>query len=80
MLLCRKATGSRPVVIIVHGGGWVGGDKQDMSFLFEPLSDAGFAWFSINYRLAPKHRWPACLEDVQSAIRWVKAHASEYRR
>src|SRR6185436_5862485 len=31
------------------------------------------------YRLAPKHRWPACLEDVQTAIRWVKAHAADYQ-
>lgn len=80
--------GSFPVVIIVHGGGWAGGDKKgatkpndgaDITPLFAPLTQAKFVWFSINYRLAPEHRWPACLEDVQTAIRWVKAHAREYK-
>jgi acetyl esterase/lipase len=74
-----EGDGLHPVVIIVHGGGWGSGDKLDMDFLFEPLSTAGFTWFSINYRLAPKHRWPGCLDDVNTAIRWVKSHASEYK-
>jgi alpha-L-fucosidase 2 len=43
-----------------------------------PLGKAGFAWFSINYRLAPKHPYPACIDDVETAIRWVKAHAAAY--
>ncbi len=71
--------GPFPMVIIVHGGGWSGGDKQlDITGLFEPLTQAGFVWFSINYRLAPAHRWPAAFEDVQTAIRWAKAHAPRY--
>lgn len=74
-----EGEGLHPVVIIVHGGGWVGGDKQDMRLFYASLSQAGFAWFSINYRLAPKHRWPACLDDVESAVRWVKAHAADYK-
>ena len=44
-----------------------------------PLTAANFTWFAINYRLAPTNRWPACFEDVQTAIRWVKAHAAEYK-
>jgi acetyl esterase len=47
--------------------------------LVAPLSEAKFTWFTINYRLAPRHRWPACLDDVESAIRWVRAHAKEYK-
>jgi alpha-L-fucosidase 2 len=74
-----EGKGLHPVVLIVHGGGWSSGDKLDMKFLFEPLSKAGFNWFSINYRLAPKHRWPGCLDDVNTAIRWVKSHAAEYK-
>src|SRR5471030_3296568 len=49
-----------------------------MAPMHEPLQKAGFAWFSINYRLAPKFLYPACVEDVETAIRWVKAHAAEY--
>ncbi len=73
--------GPFPVAIYVHGGGWMGGDKAnpDDSAMLEILNRAGFTWFSINYRLAPKHRWPACQDDVQTAIRWVKANASNYK-
>jgi alpha-L-fucosidase 2 len=77
--------GPFPTVILVHGGGWTAGDKSGgpqkgyMAPMHEPLTKAGFAWFSINYRLAPKYRWPAGLEDVETAIRWVKAHAAQYR-
>lgn len=75
-----EGNGPFPIAITVHGGGWSGGDKQqDISPLFKPLTDAGFAWFSINYRLAPAHRWPACFEDVQTAIRWIKSHATEFK-
>lgn len=77
--------GPFPAVILVHGGGWTAGDKSGgpkkalIAPMQEPLERAGFAWFSINYRLAPAHRYPACIEDVETAIRWVKAHAKEYR-
>ena len=74
-----EGEGLHPAVILVHGGGWSGGDKQDMKLLYDSLSEAGFGWFSINYRLAPQYRWPACLEDVQRAVRWVKDHAEEYK-
>lgn len=66
--------------ILVHGGGFTKGDKQTfIKPIFEPLAKAGFAWFTINYRLAPQHQWPACADDVVSAIKWVKAHAAEYK-
>lgn len=76
-----EGEGPFPAVVIVHGGGWRGGDKQfaGVKPLFEPVSEAGFAWFSINYRLAPKYHYPAPVEDVENAIRWVKEHAAEYK-
>lgn len=76
--------GPFPAVILVHGGGWNAGDKSGgpqkgyMAPMQEPLARAGFAWFSINYRLSPKFHYPAPVEDVETAIRWVKAHAAEY--
>lgn len=66
--------------ILVHGGGFTKGNKHTfITPLFEPLTKAGFVWFTIDYRLAPQHQWPACAEDVNAAIKWVKAHAAEYK-
>jgi pectinesterase len=71
--------GPFPAVILVHGGGWSSGDKTSgVDPLFTPLSKAGLGWFSINYRLAPKHPYPAAVEDIETAVRWVKAHATEF--
>jgi pectinesterase len=71
--------GKFPVAIIVHGGGWGNGDKEaDLVPVFAPVA-TNFTWFTINYRLAPANRWPACFEDVQTAIRWVKQHAAEFK-
>lgn len=72
--------GPFPAAILVHGGGWVAGDKQQyITYIFQPLTDAGFAWFSINYRLAPQFKFPADAEDVEAAIRFVKANAQKYK-
>jgi acetyl esterase len=66
--------------ILIHGGGFDQGSKStNVRPLFEPLTDAGFAWFSIDYRLAPAVHFPEAMEDVYSAIRWLKSHAAEYR-
>lgn len=79
--------GPFPVAILVHGGGWSNGDKAgsnhpgdsaDITPWFAPLTAAKFTWFSVNYRLAPAHPWPAGYDDVLTAIRWVKAHAAEF--
>ena len=72
--------GPFPTVIIVHGGGFARGDKQTyVPPLFEPLSQAGFAWFTINYRMHPQFKFPDAVEDVEAAIRFVKMHAKEYK-
>ena len=69
-----------PAVIIVHGGGWVRGDRRiDVEPLFKPLTEAGFPWFSIDYRLATDvTQFGVAVEDVEEAVRFVKAHAAEY--
>jgi acetyl esterase len=72
--------GPFPAVIIVHGGGFVRGDKQTyVKPLFPVLTDAGFAWFTINYRLAPGNRFPDPVHDVEDAVRWVMRNAREYK-
>ncbi len=76
-------------VILVHGGAWIAGDRaRDVEPLFTPLADAGFAWFSISYRLAGdvvRNPLAAALQlgtaenDVRRAVAFVKDHAAEYR-
>ena len=69
-----------PAAILVHGGGFdEGGKSTNVKPLFDLLANAGFAWFSIDYRMAPEFRFPQASEDVASAIRWVKANAATYR-
>jgi len=65
--------------ILVHGGGYDEGSKSTyVRPLFEPLEQAGFAWFSIDYRLAPEVQFPQAISDVYSAIRWVRSNAHKY--
>ena len=72
--------GPFPAAILIHGGGFDQGSKStNVRPLFEPLANAGFAWFSVDYRLAPAAHFPQSIEDVFSAIRWVKANAAAYR-
>lgn len=72
--------GPFPAVIIAHGGGWEAGDKDTYTTpIFEPLAKAGFAWFSIDYRLTPQARHQDQLNDLREAIRYVKAYAKSFR-
>jgi acetyl esterase/lipase len=72
----------RPAVILIHGGGWTSGSRSDMGVAARELAKAGYAAFSISYRLldtvTPRNLWPAQLDDAQRAVRWVSAHAGEY--
>lgn len=71
--------GPFPAAILVHGGGFDGGSRAtNMAPTFQPLADAGFAWFSIDYRMAPEFRFPEAREDVDTAVKWVKANAPTY--
>ena len=68
----------RPAVVVVHGGGWTAGDKQLFAQQSNQLAQRGFVAFSVNYRLAPAHPFPAAVEDVEAAVAWVRKHAKEY--
>jgi acetyl esterase/lipase len=75
----------RPAIIVIHGGGWIEGDKssfaskmQGVPGNIEDFAALGFVAATINYRLALEAPYPAALEDCQWAIRWLRAHAREY--
>jgi acetyl esterase len=76
-----RGEGPFPAVIMVHGGAWVRGDRRvDVQPLFAPLSEAGFGWFSIDYRLMTDiTQFGAAVGDVEAAINFVRARAAEFR-
>jgi acetyl esterase/lipase len=72
---------TRPAVILIHGGGWTRFDKSTMRGMGLFLARSGFVAFSVDYRLfqpPATNRWPAQLDDVQRAVRWVRANAAKY--
>lgn len=74
------ATQMHPAVVLIHGGGWTNLNKSTMRGMGQFLARAGFVAFSVNYRLfdGAENRWPAQLDDVQRAVRWVRANAARY--
>ena len=73
--------GPFPAIILVHGGGWTNGTKTAnfVKPLFPVLNSTGYVWFTIDYRLAPKHPYPAAADDVEAAITFVKKNARKYK-
>ncbi|HUA16506.1 MAG TPA: alpha/beta hydrolase [Verrucomicrobiae bacterium] len=72
---------TRRAVILIHGGGWSSFDKSTMRGMGNFLARAGYVAFSVDYRLFQEpaaNRWPAQLDDVQHAVRWVRANAAKY--
>lgn len=67
-----------PVIINVHGGGYVYGCKEIYRYYMMSLAEMGFLAVNINYRLAPESSFPATLEDVNEAIKYIFAHEDEY--
>jgi acetyl esterase/lipase len=66
---------SRPAIVMVHGGGWSGGDKSAYTALGRYYAGLGYVCASINYRLAPAHVWPAQIDDTQAAVRWMRKNS-----
>lgn len=69
-----------PAIVLIHGGGWTSFDKSTLRNMGLFLARSGFVAFSVDYRLlnGQQNRWPAQLDDVQRAIRWVRANATRY--
>lgn len=67
-----------PVIVSVHGGAWVYGDKERYQYYCMSLAQHGFAVVNFSYRLAPEYKFPSQLEDTNSVFAWVLEHAEEY--
>jgi acetyl esterase/lipase len=74
----RERTDKLPVIISIHGGGWVYGTKESYQYYCMSLAQRNFAVINFTYRLAPKYKFPCPLEDTNMVIGWVYDHADEY--
>lgn len=79
LFLPQSSGGHAPVVVYIHGGSWVGGDKFEVGLAGNELARKGYVVASINYRLGPKHKWPAQIQDAKCAIRYLRASAAQYK-
>jgi acetyl esterase/lipase len=66
------------VLAFIHGGGWTNGYKEWMSFMAPAYTARGIIFATLGYRLAPQHVYPAGLEDIAEALRWLTVHASKH--
>lgn len=71
--------GGSPVLVYIHGGGWVIGDKREQGIpMMLHLAAQGWVCVTVNYRLSPKVAFPEHLVDVKRALAWVKDHIAEH--
>ena len=74
----EKASARLPVLMYIHGGGFSICSKDTHRPVGLAYADRGYLVFNVNYRLSPKHRFPAALEDVSSAYQWIVENAEQY--
>ena len=84
-----QSTGLRPVIVWIHPGGFITGDKGgncdmplariNMIELVRPMLERGYSVVSINYRLSEEAIFPALIFDIKAAVRWIRANADRYR-
>jgi acetyl esterase/lipase len=79
----KPADKPRPAIVVIHGGGWVEGDKSSFATTKTPgnildYAKLGFVAVTINYRLSGQAPFPAAIDDCRCAVRWLRAHAAEY--
>ena len=77
-LYIPNGTGPYPAIVFIHGGGWIGGDRTQMTRIIEELASHGYVGMAIDYDLSPQVHFPVALHESKEAIRWLRAHAAEY--
>ena len=75
----KNMTGVAPAVLLIHGGGFRGGNRQSYLPLAARLAEKGYVAATASYRLAPRHQFPAAVEDVKAAVRFLRANAGKYQ-
>jgi acetyl esterase/lipase len=75
----RDLDGPAPVLVFVPGGGWLHGGRQLQGYsLMSHMAEQGWVCVSVQYRVAPRHRWPRHIRDVRAAMAWTRAHISDF--
>lgn len=79
--VCRPKglTSPRSTIVLTHGGGFRRGSKADLLDTCQELAKLGYVAATVDYRLAPKYPYPAQIDDVQYAVRWLRNNAQKYR-
>lgn len=78
IFLPRERQNPLPIIVSIHGGGWVYGNKDAYRYYCMHLAQYGFAIINFNYRLAPENKFPAALEDVNRLFQWLKESGALY--
>lgn len=74
----RTPVKALPGIVLVHGGGWRSGARENLAAMAIRLAGRGYVAAAISYRLSAEAPYPAAIHDVKAAIRWMRSHASEY--
>lgn len=74
----RECSGPRPGVIFIHGGGWSSGQRSDYKYYCTRFPQMGYVAATVSYRLVGEAQFPACIQDVKCAVRWMRANAEKY--
>lgn len=74
----NRSAGNKPAVILIHGGGWKSGDKEMMMPLAQSIASQGYHCFAVEYRLSGEAKYPAGIDDMLKAIRFLKSNAARF--
>lgn len=78
-LFMPKGKGPFPALLMIHGGGWRSGSRQMEEPMALRIASAGYVTVTVEYRLSMEALYPAAVHDLKAALRYLRAHAGEYR-
>lgn len=78
LFMPKDAPGPLPALVLLHGGGWAKGSYQLCRPFAPEFAARGYVVAAVGYRLAPRHKFPAQIEDAKCAVRWLRANAQRY--
>ncbi|MBC3541166.1 alpha/beta hydrolase fold domain-containing protein [Rufibacter sediminis] len=74
----KKTKTKTPAILLIHGGGWRSGNREQHIPLAQRLADLGYACFTVEYRLSTEALYPAAILDLKSAVRWLRTNARQF--